>query len=198
MLFRSLRSAALLLRDMLRELGLASWVKTSGSKGYHIVVPLDGEAGADDVFHFAHGVGAVLVARDAAHLTQEFSKADREGRIFVDTGRNQMGATFAAVYAVRPKLGAPVSALCTWDELGRGAAAPQAFALRTMAARLDAVGDLWADLHRQGQSLRAPAERLRALLPDEDRAAARAASTRRPGPRGARRGGGRQGGPKQS
>ena len=83
-----LRDAALALRDLLDELGLPSWVKMSGSKGFHILVPLDGAAKTGDVARFAHTVGAVLVARDPQRLTQEFIKADRGGRILVDTGRN--------------------------------------------------------------------------------------------------------------
>ena len=148
-----LRTATLALRDLLRELGLASWVKTSGSKGFHILVSLDGAAGFGEVARFAHAVAAVLVARDPAHLTQEFSKADRGGRIYVDTGRNGWSATFAAAYAVRAKPGAPVSAPCTWDEIERGEVGPRTFTVRTMAARMAACGDLWAELPRQRQSL---------------------------------------------
>jgi bifunctional non-homologous end joining protein LigD len=148
-----LRGAALALRDLLAELGLASWVKTTGSKGYHIAVPLDRGADVDRVSSFADRVGAELVRRDPAHLTQQFSKAERGGRIYVDTGRNHYSATFAAAYAVRPRPGAPVSAPCTWDELAAGAAAPQAFTLRTMAARVAAVGDLWRDLHDRPAAL---------------------------------------------
>jgi bifunctional non-homologous end joining protein LigD len=164
-----LRAAALALRDLLRELGLPSWLKTSGSKGWHIMVPLDRDAGFDRVAAFAHRVGALLVARDPRHLTQEISKADRGGRILVDTGRNGYGATFAAAYAVRARPGAPVSAPCTWEELQSGAIHPQSFTLRGMAARLDAVGDLWADLRRRRYSLAAPMERLRRLAADAGR-----------------------------
>jgi bifunctional non-homologous end joining protein LigD len=148
-----LRAAALAVRDLLEELGLASWVKTSGSKGFHIAVPLDGAAVDDDVAHFAHRVGAELVRRDPEHLTQEFAKADRGGRILVDTGRNGYSATFAAAYAVRARPGAPVSAPCTWDELASGAVGPRTFALRTMKARIAEVGDLWADLHARPSPL---------------------------------------------
>jgi bifunctional non-homologous end joining protein LigD len=142
-----LRSALLLVRDVLAELGCASWVKTTGSKGYHVVVPLDGAADSGQVARVGHQVGRMLVERDPAHLTQEFYKADRGGRILVDTGRNEFGATYAAAYAVRPRPHAPVSAPCTWDEVERGVANPETFTLRSMDARLDAVGDLWADLH---------------------------------------------------
>ena len=151
-----LRNAVLLLRDMLAELGLTSWVKTSGSKGFHVVVPLDGRANSGQVAHFAHSVGRAFVARDPAHLTLEFYKADRGGKILVDTGRNEFGATFAAAYAVRPKPNAPISAPCTWDEVECGTATPQAFALRSMARRLDEVGDPWATLFATPHALPAP------------------------------------------
>ena len=143
-----MRFATLLLRDLLTELGCTSWVKTSGSKGFHVVVPLDRTADSGQVARFAHRVGRMLVERDPEHLTQEFYKADRGGRILVDTGRNEFGATYAATYAVRPKPHAPVSAPCTWEEVEAGEAEPQTFTLRAMAKRLDAVGDLWSDLHQ--------------------------------------------------
>src|SRR5207248_481071 len=159
-----LRAAALAVRDLLAELGLPSWLKTSGSKGYHIVVPLDAGAGFDEVAEFAHGVGAVLVKRDPDHLTQEFSKADRGGRILVDTARNGYSATFAAPYAVRARPGAPVSAPCTWREVESGEAGPMTFTLRSMARRIEHAGDLWADMHECRQSLSEATERLRRLM----------------------------------
>src|SRR5436309_15691569 len=156
-----LRSAALALRDLLGELHLPCWVKTSGSKGFHIVVGLDGKSRMDDVAGFAHAVGTLLVKRDPDHLTQEFSKADRGGRIFVDTGRNGYSATFAAAYTVRAKRSAPVSAPCTWEEIEGGDVSPGTFTLRSMPARIAKVGDLWADMGRRGRSLKRPMEKLR-------------------------------------
>lgn len=158
-----LRAVALALRDLLKELGLPSWVKTSGSKGFHIAVPLDGKTRIGEVAAFADAVGTLLVIRDPKHLTQEFHKVDRGGRILVDTGRNGYSATHAAAYAVRPKRGAPVSAPCTWDEVEDGSAGPQSFALRTMAARVAAVGDLWADMRKRGRSLKRPIAQLRRI-----------------------------------
>ncbi len=176
----ALRTAALAVRELLDEFGLPSFVKTSGSKGFHILIPLDGEGEADSAWRFAHGAGAVLVKRHPELLTQEFIKADRGRRIFVDTGRNLPGATFAAVYAVRPKPGAPVSAPCTWQELEQATVGPQTFKLRTMAARIADVGELWSSLDDRRCSLREPTEKLRTLLSDEDWSEALAASTRRP------------------
>ena len=142
----ALRSATLLLRDTLAELGVASWVKTSGSKGFHVVFALDEKSDSGQVARFAHAVGRELVRRAPDRLTQEFYKADRGGKILVDTGRNDFGATFAATYAVRPKPGAPISAPCTWDELESGEVGPQSITLRTMPERLAAHGDLWVNL----------------------------------------------------
>lgn len=150
---KRLRSAALLVRDALAECGLTSWVKTSGSKGFHIAVPLDSEASYGSVAQFAHRFGEELVRRDPVNLTREFYKTERGGRILVDTGRNEYSATFAAAYAVRARAGAPVSAPCTWEEVEAGTVGPTSFTLRNVAARLAEVGDLWQRLLECRQSL---------------------------------------------
>jgi bifunctional non-homologous end joining protein LigD len=159
----AVRAAALELRDLLLEVELPSYVKTSGSKGFHVVVPLDGKSRIGDVARFAHEAGALLVRRDPDRLTQEFSKADRGGRILVDTGRNGYSATFAAAYAVRAKPGAPVSAPCTWEEIERGVVSPRTFTLRTMAGRIAEAGDIWADMRKRRRSLGRAFERLTRL-----------------------------------
>jgi bifunctional non-homologous end joining protein LigD len=140
-----LRQVALAVRYFLGELGLTSLVKTTGSKGFHIVVPIDGQTRKGDAARFADAVGTYLVKHDPDTLTQEFHKIDRGRRVLMDTGRNHYSATFAAAYTVRARPGAPVSAPCTWDEIERGAVAPNAFTIRNMHARLKQVGDLWAD-----------------------------------------------------
>jgi bifunctional non-homologous end joining protein LigD len=178
-----LRAAALAVRDLLAELGLDSWLKASGSKGFHIVVPLDGQAGYERVWRFAHGAGALLCKRHPARFTQEFLKTERAGRILVDTGRNGHGATIAAAYAVRARPGAPVSAPCTWQELEAGRAEPQSFGLKMMRGRIDSVGDLWATLHARPQPLGDAIPRLEAMLSPEEWDESMAAITRRPKPR---------------
>ena len=158
-------AAAVSVRDFLSELGLKSWIKTSGSKGFHIAVPLDGKDDFGTVSQFAHAVGRTLVKRDPENLTQEFHKVDRRGRILVDTGRNGYSATFASAYTVRAKPGAPVSAPCTWEEVERRQVGPKSFTLRTMAQRIADVGDLWSDMLSSKRSLRRPMERLQQLGP---------------------------------
>ena len=155
------RAAAVTLRVLLEELGLPAWIKTSGSKGFHLVVPLDGRTRVETVAAFGNGVATLLVAMDPDRLTQEFSKADRDGRIYVDTARNGYGATFAAAYTVRARRGAPVSAPCSWDEVERGDVGPATLTLRNVPGRIAAIGDPWADLRRRGRSLARPMEKLR-------------------------------------
>ena len=156
----ALRAATLLVRDALAGLGLASRVKTTGSKGFHVVVAVDGSADYGECASFAHGFGHALVERYPDTFTQEFYKADRGSRILLDTGRNEYHATYAAPYAVRARSGAPVSAPCTWDEIERGAVGPRSFTLRSMAERIREVGDLWEDLHAEPHAVAPAAARL--------------------------------------
>jgi len=150
---KALRAATLLVRDVLAELGLTTFVKTSGSKGFHVAFALDGKSDCGRVAHFAHGIGRAIVQRAPDRFTQEFYKADRDGKILIDTGRNDFGATYAAVYAVRPKPGAPVSAPCTWEEVESGDVGPQTITLRSMRARLDTHGDLWLGIFEHRHAL---------------------------------------------
>lgn len=161
---RALRGAALALRDLLAELGLTSWIKTTGSKGFHIAVPLDGTSDAGQVSRFSHVVGRLLVERHPKELTQEFNKVDRDGRIYVDTGRNHPPATFAVAYAVRARPGAPISAPCTWEEVEQGKVSPVMFTLRSMARRVESVGDLWAGVLRDRVSLRPAVRKLETMI----------------------------------
>jgi len=156
----SVRAAALGLRDLLEKLTLPSWVKTTGSKGFHIVVPLDGKATMGEAARFADAVGKVFVALAPDALTQEFAKVDRRGRIYVDTGRNGYHSTFAAAYTVRARRGAPVSAPCTWQEIERGDVEPGTFTIRSVLERVREVGDMWGDMRRRGRSLKRPMELL--------------------------------------
>ena len=158
-----LRAAAVALRDLLDELGLPSWIKTSGSKGFHIVTSLDGSADMGEAAGFAHRVGRLLVERYPKELTLEFHKKDRAGRILIDTGRNDYSATFAAAYAVRAKPGAPVSAPCTWDEVVTGKVGPTTFNLRNMPARIEEAGDVWSDLKKKKRSLTRAIAKLKKL-----------------------------------
>lgn len=157
----AVRGAAIALRDLLEEVGLPSWVKTSGSKGFHLVVPLDRKRDTAEVESFARDVATVLVGRASDQLTQEFSKVERRGRIYIDTGRNGPGATFAAPYTVRARADAPISAPCTWREVERGTVGPATITLRDMPKRIAKHGDVWSDMPRRGRSLTRAIAKLR-------------------------------------
>jgi len=156
----SVRAAAIGLRDLLEKLALPSWVKTTGSKGFHIVVPLDGKTAMGQAARFANAVGRLFVSLAPDALTQEFNKVDRRGRIYVDTGRNGYHSTFAAAYTVRARRGAPVSAPCSWKEIERGEVAPATFTIRNVLDRVEKIGDVWSDMQRSGTALTRPMELL--------------------------------------
>jgi len=156
----AVRRAAIDLRDLLEKLTLQSWIKTTGSKGFHIVVPLDGKTPIGQVARFTGAVGKVFVGLQPDSLTQEFAKVDRRGRIYVDTGRNGYHSTFAPAYTVRARRGAPVSAPCTWKEIERGEIEPATFTIRNILDRVKKIGDPWGDLRRRRKALTRPIELL--------------------------------------
>jgi bifunctional non-homologous end joining protein LigD len=141
-----LREAALIVRDALKAQGFKSWVKTSGSKGYHIVIPMAPRTTYKEAEQLAKTFGADLAARHPKIFTVAFLKDKRGGKILIDTARNRWGSTVVAPYSVRARPGAPVSAPCTWAEIESGRAAPQAFTVENMSQRIAKVGDLWAGL----------------------------------------------------
>lgn len=163
--FEGVRRTARRLRTLFAELGLPAFVKTTGSKGLHVVAPLDGRATFDETGHLGNQIAALLCARHPDELTVEFYKKDRRGRLFLDTMRNALGAAIAAPYSLRGRPSAPVSAPITWDELDDPALRSDGFPLRELRARLDHRGDPWADLRAELGSVAAASERLARLDP---------------------------------
>jgi bifunctional non-homologous end joining protein LigD len=155
-----LRLAAATLRGLLDELGLASFLKSSGSRGLHVVVPLVPAADTDTVNAFSIAVAEALAARHPDDLTTEGRIAKRQGRLFLDTGRNGYAQTMAAPYAVRALPGAPVSVPLDWSELD--GFDPRRHTLGTIAERL-AAPDPWAGLDQAATRLEGAAARLAEL-----------------------------------
>jgi bifunctional non-homologous end joining protein LigD len=152
-------TAARELRETLADIGLESWVKTSGGKGLHVVVPLVPKAGWEDVKTFARALAEQLARQSPSQYVSTMSKAKRRGKIFVDYLRNSRGATSVAAYSPRARGGAPVSAPVDWDELGPKLRA-DAFTLETMPARLAKLKhDPWEKLAGRRQTLTAPMRR---------------------------------------
>lgn len=145
--FDLVRKTAPIIRDLLGELGLPAFVKTTGGKGVHVITPLDGAAPYDDVLALCSRLATALCTRHPDMLTTEFYKKDRKGRLYLDIMRNAPGATFVAAYSVRGRPTAPVSAPIEWDELADPAVRPDGFSLRDMRARF--ARDPWRDLRAE-------------------------------------------------
>jgi bifunctional non-homologous end joining protein LigD len=145
-------------RERLEAMGLVAFIKTTGGKGLHVVVPIARKAEWPEVRDFAKAF-ATAMTRDAPdRFTANLSKARRKGRIFVDYLRNQRGATAIAPYAVRARDGAPVATPIEWDELD-DRLDPKGFNLRTAPDRLAGRGDPWVEIGKIRQSLTAKAKR---------------------------------------
>ncbi len=153
----AVRRATRLVGELLDSLGLVSLVKTTGSRGYHVVVPIRRTETFDDTRGFARAMAQVLVDREPDLLTLEARKAKRGDRVLVDVQRNGYGQTAVPPYAVRARPGAPVATPISWDEVGR--IAPDQHTIRTVERRLARGGDRWADPPRP-QSLGKARERL--------------------------------------
>jgi bifunctional non-homologous end joining protein LigD len=149
----AVRLAALSMADLLRELGLAPWAMATGSRGYHLLVPLTRRASFDEVREFARDVAALASDRDPRTFTIEQRKAKRDGRILIDILRNAYAHTAVAPYSVRPRPGAPVATPLHWEELGDRKMRPDRFTLRTVPARLDRDGDPWKDIAKHAVGL---------------------------------------------
>ncbi|MGH2723725.1 MAG: non-homologous end-joining DNA ligase [Actinomycetota bacterium] len=163
--FEPVRDGALALREILEGIGLVPFVKTSGSKGLHVHVPLDRRVPFDEVRAFARRVAAAAAARDPDRLTTEQRKAKRRGRVFIDILRNGYGQTAVPPFAVRALPGAPVAVPVGWEEAARRGLGPRSFRLANVARRLERGHDPWEGFRRRARSLRAPGRRLDALGP---------------------------------
>lgn len=144
--FGTVREAALAVRETLEAVGAPTWVKTSGSKGVHIYVPIERDLKQKQVWSYAKRIANELAEAHPDLITAEYRIANRPpGRVLVDYNQNAWGRTLASVYSVRPRPGAPVSAPVTWQEVESGIEILD-FTLRNLRERLDAVGDLWRKL----------------------------------------------------
>jgi bifunctional non-homologous end joining protein LigD len=157
------RDAAYRLGELLRELGLEPFAMATGSRGYHVVVPLRRQVDSDTVRGFARDVAHVAIARDP-RLTLEQRKAARGGRILVDILRNAYAHTAVAPYSVRPRDGGPVATPLSWEELLDPATRPDSWTLHTVPARVAGAPDPWASIRAEARSLGAARRRLQTML----------------------------------
>lgn len=158
--FEAARRAARLLRDALTELGLTPFVMTTGSRGLHVVTPLDRKADFDAVRDFAKDLAGLLASQHPDTLTIEMRKDERDGRLFLDYLRNAYASTAVAPYAVRARPGAPVAVPLAWEELDDPHLRSNTYTLRTVPGRLAQTPDPWADFRRRAGGLAAARKRL--------------------------------------
>jgi bifunctional non-homologous end joining protein LigD len=142
---------ALIVKQLLDSLGLVAFPKTSGGKGFHLLVPLDRRSTYAETRSFAEVVAGAVARAHPKLATTEWSKARRSG-VLIDANQNGEGKTIASAYSVRPKPGAPVSTPLSWDEVEAGVD-PGAFTMSAVLERVEQRGDLFADLLTTRQSL---------------------------------------------
>jgi bifunctional non-homologous end joining protein LigD len=159
------RTIALVVKDVLDELDLPSFPKTSGATGLHIQVPIRPELRFTEVRRFAKALAQEVERRidDQDVATTTWKVADRRG-VFVDYGQNSRDRTIASAYSIRPTKDARASAPLRWQEVAK--VEPEAFTLETMRARIKKVGDLNAGMWRRKISLSARFEQLGLEAPE--------------------------------
>jgi bifunctional non-homologous end joining protein LigD len=144
--FAQVLETALVVHEALDTLKMPSVVKTTGSKGLHVYVPIVRGPGQKQVWAFAKALAYELASRHPKLITAEYRVANRpRGRVLVDYNQNAWGRTLASVYSVRPRPEATVSTPVTWKEVERGIRI-ESFTVRNVPARIAKVGDLWKPL----------------------------------------------------
>jgi bifunctional non-homologous end joining protein LigD len=143
--------AARLVGDLMRELGVRAYAKTSGADGMHVFVPIERRRTFEEAHAFAESVSRLLEARHPGVVTTEWLKAKRNG-VLIDYHQNGAGRTTASVYSVRPKAGATVSTPLRWEELDDGLDR-RAFTMEVALRRVEEEGDLFEPVLSGGQLL---------------------------------------------
>jgi bifunctional non-homologous end joining protein LigD len=155
-------------RDLLEELGLKTFVKTTGGKGLHLVIPIVRRHDWDDVKTFCRLVASLVVKFDPHHYTVNMSKAQRPGKIFIDYLRNAWEATAIAPYSPRARPGATVAVPLTWEELDDLPSGSE-YTTRNLSERLSRLKrDPWAAMKSIRQGLSEPMKKLRLVYPDTE------------------------------
>lgn len=159
--FNKVKRGALLLKEMFEEIGLVPFVKTTGSRGLHVVTPILPERDIEDAEAVARSLASMVCSRAPDTFTTEISKKKRGDRVFVDYLRNGYMQTAAAPYSLRAINGAPAATPLAWKELEDPSLTARTYTLKNMASRLRTIGDPWRGMWRQSQSLIKACERLR-------------------------------------
>ena len=136
--WKTLREAAVETRGVFDELGVETWLRTTGGKGLHLVAPIDRRTSWNDLKTFAAGVAQLMATRNPSRYLANMSKAKRRGKVYIDYLRNSRGATAVASYSTRARAGATVATPLRWDELS-GVSDPASFNVESVPRRLAAL-----------------------------------------------------------
>ena len=151
--FGLVRRTALKVKAMLEEMKLVPFVKTTGSRGLHVVAPITVGPTFEEVHIFADAVAQRLAAEDPDHLTTEFTKQKREGRLFLDVNRNAYAQTAVAPYAVRARRGAPIAVPIPWSDVESSDLRPDGVGIRNVSQWLRGRDDPWKSMERSKKPL---------------------------------------------
>jgi len=158
--FELVRATAQAFKQLLDDLELPAYLKTTGSRGLHVVVPLQRREGFDSVRDFARELARIVISQAPDERTLEPLKANRGGRVFIDTNRNAYAQLIAPAYAVRARRGGPVSVPLDWSLTRQKNLRSDGITIRTIFDRLDKAGDPWADFWHRRVSLAAARRKL--------------------------------------
>lgn len=165
--FDLVRATARTVRQVLQDVGLSPYVMTTGSRGLHVVAPLDRKADFERVRTFAERVARLVASGEPSLITVEQRKNKRRGRLFIDYLRNAYGQHSVAPYSVRPKPGAPIATPLDWDELGDRKMHARRYDMSNLFRRLARKKDPWRSIEQDAASLEKAMDHLRKQMRED-------------------------------
>ncbi|MGE0206303.1 MAG: non-homologous end-joining DNA ligase [Candidatus Babeliales bacterium] len=159
--FNLVRHAALSLKKILEDIGLVPFVKTTGSRGLHVVVPIKRTATFDAVRTCAQKIAQILIDNDPKHFTMEIRKEKRGNKVFIDTLRNAYAQTAVAPYAVRAKEKAPVATPIFWDEVEDATLTSQRYNIDNIFNYLKKHKDPWKNFFKSARDIKSACKKLK-------------------------------------
>jgi len=158
--FNIVRDVAFKARDLFKELALSPFLKTTGSRGLHLVLALDRKLEFEEVRSIAYAIAQEMVRRYPELVTTEMLKKNRGSRLFLDVNRNGTAQTAVPAFALRAIDGAPVAMPITWEELEDPKLNARSFHIKNAVQRMESIEDPWKGFAKSVRSLRAAAKRL--------------------------------------
>jgi len=149
----TLKDTARNIKKIIETCGLTPFIMTTGSRGFHIVIPIQPDVTFDPARHFANSIAEHLADEYPETLTTAIRKKARDGRIFLDTNRIAYAQTGVAPYAVRAREHAPIATPITWDELDTSDLVPQSYTIENIFRRLGQIDDPWKDIDTHAGSI---------------------------------------------